>query len=55
MTLTIEGSSAASLPAVVINNPWFADLIINRAVELATRDYKANALETQMALNTRVE
>lgn len=55
MTLTIEGSSAASLPAVVINNPWFADLIVNRAVELATRDYKANALETQMALNTRVE
>lgn len=53
--LTIEGSSAASIPNIVANNPWLADMIINRAVELATRDYKTNTIETQMGLNTRVE
>lgn len=53
--LTIEGSSAASIPIIVANNPWLADMIINRAVELATRDYKTNTIETQMGLNSRVE
>jgi len=53
--LTIEGSSAASIPPIVASNPWLADMIINRAVELATRDYKVNTLETQLALNNRVE
>lgn len=53
--LTIEGTSAASIPTVVANTPWLADMIINRAVELATRDYKTNTLETQLALNSRVE
>lgn len=53
--LTIEGVSSPSLPPVVQKNPWLADLIVNRAVELATRDYKNNTLESQIALNARVE
>lgn len=35
--------------------PTLWELIINRAVELATRDYKENNLNTQIALNRRVE
>lgn len=36
-------------------SPTLWELIINRAVELATRDYKDNTLNTQIALNRRVE
>lgn len=36
-------------------SPTLWELIINRAVELATRDYKNNTLNTQIALNRRVE
>ena len=36
-------------------SPTLWELIINRAVELATRDYKENSLNTQIALNRRVE
>lgn len=36
-------------------SPTLWELIINRAVELATRDYKENTLNTQIALNRRVE
>jgi len=54
-TLTIEGKNKISLPKVISKNPWLADLVVNRAVELATRDYKMNTLETQLGLNARVE
>ena len=36
-------------------SPTLWELIINRAVELATRDYKENNLNAQIALNRRVE
>lgn len=36
-------------------SPTLWELILNRAVELATRDYKENSLNAQVALNRRVE
>lgn len=51
--LTIEGKKDTSIPQYP--NNWIWDLIINRAVELATRDYKANDLNTQVQLNARVQ
>lgn len=53
--LTINGENTLQIPESLINNPIFLDVVINRAVELATRDYKQNTLETQLSLNTRVE
>lgn len=53
--LTIESISEETLPSVIASNVWLADLVINRAVELASRDYKENNLNTRMALNARVE
>jgi len=51
--LTIEGSSTINIPQYP--NTWIWTLIVNRAVELATRDYKANDLSTQVQLNARVQ
>lgn len=53
--LAIEGETMTNIPSVVANNEWLADLIVNRAVELATRDYKQNTIENQVALNQRME
>lgn len=53
--LTINGENTLQIPESLIKNPIFLDVVINRAVELATRDYKQNTLETQISLNTRVE
>lgn len=53
--LTIENVATATLPDIVASNIWLTDLIINRAVELASRDYKENNLNTRLALNARVE
>lgn len=36
-------------------SPSLWELIINRAVELATRDYKENSLSTQVTMNQRAE
>ena len=36
-------------------SPTLWELILNRDVELATRDYKENSLNAQVALNRRVE
>lgn len=53
--LTIEGKSEISLPNSLLSNDFLLDLVINRAVELATRDYKANDLNTQIQVNNRTE
>ena len=51
--LTIEGKNSVTIPQYP--NPWIWTLIINRAVELATRDYKENTLTSQVQLNARVQ
>lgn len=51
--LTIEGKNSITIPQYP--NPWIWTLIINRAVELATRDYKENTLTSQVQLNSRVQ
>lgn len=43
------------IPKTVTNNPFLIEKIINRAVELATRDYKENSLQSQVQTNTRSE
>jgi len=43
------------IPETLINNPFLTEKIINRAVELSTRDYKANELQTQIQVNKRSE
>lgn len=53
--LVIEGVVEESIPDIIKTNEWLRDLVINRAVELATRDYKTNDLQSQLALNSRVE
>lgn len=42
-----------SIPDQLITDMQLRDYIINRAVELATRDYKQNNLESQVALNSQ--
>lgn len=51
--LTIESKATVNIPRYP--NNWLWDLIINRAVELATRDYKSNDLNSQVQLNSRVQ
>ena len=55
--LSIMGERKANVDGNLDNkiSPTLWELIINRAVELATRDYKENSLNTQIALNRRVE
>lgn len=53
--LTIEGSHEMFIPQSLQENELLMDAVINRAVELATRDYKQNTLETQIQLNNRTE
>lgn len=53
--LSIENITVATLPAPIAANIWLTDMVINRAVELASRDYKENTLNTRLALNARVE
>ena len=53
--LVIEGVSIESIPDPIKTNEWLRDLVINRAVELATRDYKGNDLQSQIVTNSRVE
>nr|UWG29438.1 MAG: hypothetical protein [Bacteriophage sp.] len=53
--LTIEGESQYTLPDSLLSNDLLLDTVINRAVELATRDYKRNDLESQIQVNNRVE
>lgn len=36
-------------------NPFLTEKIINRAVELATRDYRDNTLQSQVQINKRSE
>lgn len=43
------------IPETIGNNLFLIEKIINRAVELATRDYKENTLQTQIQTNTRSE
>lgn len=49
----IDGLTTVQIPATISRFLW--DLIINRAVELAVKDYKENTLATQATLNQRVE
>lgn len=42
-----------SIPEYITPIMW--DLIIDRAVELATRDYKENSLSNQVSLNQRIQ
>lgn len=51
--LEISGMNQMFIPDYIDNFFW--ELIINRAVELATRDYKDNNLSTQVQLNQRDE
>ena len=44
-----------SIPKTLTNNPFLTEKIINRACELASRDYKENSLQTQVQTNTRSE
>lgn len=41
------------IPKTLSNNLFLTEKIINRAVELSTRDYKSNTLETQIQTNSR--
>lgn len=52
--LSINGSTALSIPKE-LSNDWLLTKVINRACELATKDYKENNLNTQLSLNTRSE
>lgn len=36
-------------------NPFLTEKIINRAVELSTRDYRENTLQSQIQINKRSE
>ena len=36
-------------------NPFLTEKIINRAVELSTRDYRENTLQSQVQINKRSE
>ena len=44
-----------NIPKTLTNNPFLTEKIINRAVELSTRDYKENSLQAQVQTNTRSE
>ena len=44
-----------SIPNTLDNNPFLTEKIINRAVELSTRDYKSNDLQSQVQINKRSE
>ena len=43
------------IPNSLDNNPFLTEKIINRACELATRDYKSNDLQSQIQINKRSE
>jgi len=43
------------IPNSLDNNPFLTEKIINRAVELSTRDYKSNDLQSQIQINKRSE
>ena len=44
-----------TIPNSLDNNPFLTEKIINRAIELATRDYKSNDLQSQVQINKRSE
>lgn len=43
------------IPNSLGNNPFLTEKIINRSVELATRDYRDNTLQSQVQINKRSE
>ena len=43
------------IPNSLDNNPFLCEKIINRACELATRDYRENTLQNQVQTNKRSE
>jgi hypothetical protein len=43
------------IPNSLDNNPFLTEKIINRSVELATRDYRDNTLQSQVQINKRSE
>jgi len=47
--------TSGEIPPQLTNNQFLAEKIVNRAVELATRDYKDNTLSTQIQINKRSE
>lgn len=51
-TLTIEGISTESL---CIFDNFVEDIIINRAIELASSDYKEDSLQMKAQMNLRAE
>lgn len=51
--INIEGLTTTSIPVTI--STYFWESIISRAVELATRDYKENNLNTQIQTNLRQE
>lgn len=53
--LSIEDITQVTIPPTLETNQFLLDKVINRAVELATRDYKQNNLEAQVTLNSRAE
>ena len=55
VTPTSFDLEANQIPNSLVNNPFLTEKIINRSVELATRDYKSNDLQTQITLNKRSE
>lgn len=44
-----------TIPNSLYNNPFLCEKIINRACELATRDYKPSDLQNQVQINKRSE
>lgn len=50
---TIDGISNEQIPKTISRFLW--DIIINRAVELAVKDYKENTLQNQIAIAQRTE
>jgi hypothetical protein len=46
---------ADEIPNSLDNNPFLCEKIVNRAVELSTRDYKSNDLQSQVQINKRSE
>lgn len=43
------------IPNSLDNNPFLCEKVVNRAIELATRDYRENTLQAQIQTNKRSE
>lgn len=53
--LSIDGVTTSNVENIKTISNILWDIIINRAVELATRDYKENSLSSQIQTNIRTE